>query len=50
MFRFVEIGLRGPIDVSFNSNYVCSCRENNKLKDNSEDFMNRIINFKRIKL
>ena len=37
---------------TFNSNYICSCLENNKLKNNSdsqsEDFMNKIINLKEL--
>ena len=43
-----EIDLRDLIDLSFNSNYICSCLENNKLKNNSEDFMNKIINLKEL--
>ena len=45
IFLFPEIDLRDLIDLSFNSNYICSCLENNKLKNNSKDFMNKIINF-----
>ena len=30
MLPYVEINLRDLIDLSFNSNYVCSCLENNK--------------------
>ena len=48
MFPFAEIDLRDLIDLSFNSNYICSCLENNKLKNNSEDFMNKIINLKEL--
>ena len=29
-------------------NYLCSCLKNNKLKNNSEDFMNKIINLKEL--
>ena len=47
-FPFAEIDLRDLIDLSFNSNYICSCLENNKLKNNSEDFMNKIINLKEL--
>ena len=43
-----EIDRRDLIDLSFNSNYICSCLENNKLKNNSEDFMNKIINLKEL--
>ena len=43
-----ELDLRDLIDLSFNSNYICSCLENNKLKNNSEDFMNKIINLKEL--
>ena len=46
MFPFAEINLRDLTNLSFNSYYVCSCLENNKLKNNSEDFMNKIINLK----
>ena len=49
MFPFAEIDLRDFIDLSFNSDYVCSCLENNKLKNSSEDFMNKIINLKELK-
>ena len=48
MFPFAEIDLRDLIDFSFNSSYICSCLENNKLKNNSEDFMNKIINLKEL--
>ena len=47
-FPFADIDLRDLIDLSFNSNYVCSCLENNKLKNNSEDFMKKIINLKEL--
>ena len=45
-FPFEEIDLRYLIDFSFNSSNVCSCLEHNKLNNNSEDFMNKIINLK----
>ena len=48
MLPFSEIDLGHLIDLSFNSNYICSCLENNKLKNNSEDFMNKIINLKEL--
>ena len=44
-YLFPEIDLSDLIDLSFNSNYICSCLENNKLENNSKDFMNKIINF-----
>ena len=36
------------MDLYFNSNYVCGCLENNKLKNNSEYFMEKIINLKEL--
>ena len=45
-FLFVEIDLRDLTDLSFISNYICSYLENNKLKNNSEDFIDKIINLK----
>ena len=39
MFPLAEKNLRDLIDLSFNSNYDCSCLENNELKK-TEDFMN----------
>ena len=48
MFPFAEIDLRDLTDLSFNSNCVCSCLEKNKPKNNSEDFMNKIVNLKEL--
>ena len=45
---FADIDLRDLIDLSFNCHYVYSFLENNKLKNNSEDFMNKIINLKEL--
>ena len=36
------------IDLSFNSNCVCVCLENNKLKNMSGDFLHKIINIKEL--
>ena len=44
-FPTAEIYLR---DLSFNSRYISSSLENNKLKNNSEDFMNKIMNLKEL--
>ena len=48
MFPFAEIDLRDLIDLSFNSNCVCTYLEKNKPKNNSDDFMNKIVNLKEL--